>query len=45
MYVKLEQDYLLEINLGSIMKYIYLLEIIYRFFFGIFFNMMILEKG
>ena len=44
-YVKLEQDYLLEINLGSIIKYIYSLEIIYRFFFDIFFNMMILEKN
>ena len=39
------KDYLMKINLGSIMKYIYSLEIIYRFFFDIFFNMMILEKG
>ena len=35
----------MEIKLGSIMKYIYSLWIIYRFFFDIFFNIMTLEKG
>lgn len=39
------KDYLLKINIGSIMKYIYSVEIIHGSFFDIFFNMMILEKG
>lgn len=38
------KDYLLKINLCSIMKYIYSVEIIYGSFFDIFFNMMILGR-